>query len=195
MQFIYAVRSSVWGVIKNWTMIHNVVNQWTLQARRMLMAASMPCYWRQWRCPDCVFGESIQEKPKAHYREGLSNRYCRNHAVYWQVCITTSRLIKTSVFLRKLIRQKQLFIKAENSLSNRQAISLWFVISAVSFVDLLSLIVSALPLRLTKVFFTEKAWQLRKACNHTWFGSKATSLRMKRPWLSEQAQRICTFCL
>jgi len=61
------------------------------------------------------FGESKYRKTKAHLnREGLSNRYGRINAVYWQVCITTSSFDQDFwSFLESYKGKKKLFLKQE----------------------------------------------------------------------------------
>jgi len=192
MEFITQVHPSVEGVIKELDDIHNLVNHELFKLDECLWPASMPCYLENNAdVPIAYFGESNTGKLKQVYREGLSNRYGRImqciagmhynfsfDADFWAFLATYKGKSDLSSAEKQTFQSDSYFALIRNFRR-----SSW----------MLSLLFGASP-AIDQSFLPKKPDSLVSLKDNTWFGPKATSLRMSDLGYQNKAQADLYVC-
>lgn len=192
MEFITQVHPSVEGVTQELEDIHNLVNHELDQLNESLWPASMPCFLDgNEDVPIAYYGESNTGKLKRVYREGLSNRYGRimqciagmhyNFSFdesFWSFLETYKGHTNLSEADKQKFQSDSYFALIRNFRRHS-----W----------LLSLLFGASP-AIDESFLKEKPDALSTLQERTWFGPKATSLRMSDLGYQNKAQADLYVC-
>ncbi|MBJ7537836.1 glutamate--cysteine ligase [Marinomonas transparens] len=192
MEFITQVHPSVEGVVKELEDIHNLVNHELDKQDECLWPASMPCYLENNDdVPIAYFGESNTGKLKQVYREGLSNRYGRimqciagmhyNFSFdknFWSFLEAYKGKSSLSAAEKQVFQSESYFALIRNFRR-----SSW----------MLSLLFGASP-AIDESFLPQKPSSLSHLEKNTWFGPKATSLRMSDLGYQNKAQADLYVC-
>ena len=192
MEFITGVHPSVEGVIKELEDIHNLVNHELFHQDECLWPASMPCYLAgNDDVPIAYYGESNTGKLKRVYREGLSNRYGRimqciagmhyNFSFdrdFWTFLEHYKGKPALSAIEKQAFQSDSYFALIRNFRRSSWMLSLLF--GASSAID--------------ESFLPQKPASLTELEKRTWFGPKATSLRMSDLGYQNKAQADLYVC-
>jgi glutamate--cysteine ligase len=192
MEFITQVHPSVEGVIKELDDIHNVVNHELYKQDECLWPASMPCYLADNEdVPIAYFGESNTGKLKRTYREGLSNRYGRIMQCIAGMHYNFSFDQDFWSFLESYKGKTALSQAEKQAFQSDSYFALIRNFRRSSW--MLSLLFGASP-AIDESFLPKKPNSLEKLEKHTWFGPKATSLRMSDLGYQNKAQADLYVC-
>jgi len=192
MEFITQVHPSVEDVISELEDIHHVVNHELNKHNECLWPASMPCYLDgNEDVPIAYFGESNTGKLKRIYREGLSNRYGRimqciagmhyNFSfdkAFWRFLEHYKGKTDLTPEQRQDFQSEQYFTLIRNFRRNSWILSWLFGASPA----------------IDTSFLPSKPNTLSPLDQHTWVGSKATSLRMSDLGYQNKAQADLYVC-
>lgn len=192
LEFITKVHPSVEGVIEELNKIHHIVSHELAKEDEYLWPASMPCYLKDNEdVPIAYYGESNTGKLKRVYREGLSNRYGRimqciagmhyNFSFddsFWHFLTSYKGDFPANNKEREDFQSRSYFALIRNFRRSSWMLSLLF--GASSAID--------------KSFLPNKPDVLSSLKENTWFGPKATSLRMSDLGYQNKAQADLYIC-
>lgn len=192
MEFITQVHPSVEGVIKELDDIHNLVNHELFKIDECLWPASMPCYLESNDdVPIAYFGESNTGKLKYVYREGLSNRYGRIMQCIAGMHYNFSFDADFWSFLEGYKGKNGLSRAEKQTFQSDSYFALIRNFRRSSW--MLSLLFGASP-AIDESFLPAKPDSLDVFKEKTWFGPKATSLRMSDLGYQNKAQADLYVC-
>lgn len=192
MEFITGVHPSVEGVIKELEDIHNLVNHELFNQDECLWPASMPCYLAgNDDVPIAYYGESNTGKLKRVYREGLSNRYGRIMQCIAGMHYNFSFDKDFWLFLEQHKGKTALSASEKQAFQSDSYFALIRNFRRSSW--MLSLLFGASP-AIDDSFLPKKPDSLTSLEKHTWFGPKATSLRMSDLGYQNKAQADLYVC-
>ncbi|MCB5161232.1 glutamate--cysteine ligase [Marinomonas algarum] len=192
MEFITQVHPSVEGVIKELDDIHNLVNHELFKLDECLWPASMPCHLENNSdVPIAYYGESNTGKLKRVYREGLSNRYGRIMQCIAGMHYNFSFDADFWAFLETYKGKKTLSAAEKQTFQSDSYFALIRNFRRNSWV--LSLLFGASP-AIDDSFLPKKPASLDTLEDNTWFGPKATSLRMSDLGYQNKAQADLYVC-
>ncbi|NLQ18740.1 glutamate--cysteine ligase [Marinomonas sp. M1K-6] len=192
MEFITGVHPSVEGVIKELEDIHNLVNHELYKQDECLWPASMPCYLANNEdVPIAYYGESNTGKLKRVYREGLSNRYGRIMQCIAGMHYNFSFDADFWSFLENHKGKNSLSAAEKQTFQSDSYFALIRNFRRSSW--MLSLLFGASP-AIDESFLPKKPDSLTELEKRTWFGPKATSLRMSDLGYQNKAQADLYVC-
>jgi glutamate--cysteine ligase len=192
MEFITQVHPSVEGVIKELEDIHNLVNHELYKQDECLWPASMPCYLsNNDDVPIAYYGESNTGKLKQVYREGLSNRYGRIMQCIAGMHYNFSFDKSFWDFLESYKGKTSLNMAQKQAFQSDSYFALIRNFRRSSW--MLSLLFGASP-AIDESFLAKKPNNLNELDKNTWFGDKATSLRMSDLGYQNKAQADLYVC-
>lgn len=192
MEFITQVHPSVEGVITELDNIHNLVNHELYKLDESLWPASMPCYLENNEdVPIAYYGESNTGKLKRVYREGLSNRYGRIMQCIAGMHYNFSFDKDFWLFLENYKGKTSLTPEQKQDFQSESYFALIRNFRRSSW--MLSLFFGASP-AIDESFLPQKPSILNELEKHTWFGPKATSLRMSNLGYQNKAQADLYVC-
>ncbi|MEP3350430.1 MAG: glutamate--cysteine ligase [Marinomonas sp.] len=192
MEFITQVHPSVEGVIKELEDIHNLVNHELYKQDECLWPASMPCYLSgNEDVPIAYYGESNTGKLKRVYREGLSNRYGRIMQCIAGMHYNFSFDKDFWLFLENYKGKTDLTSAQKQAFQSESYFALIRNFRRSSW--MLSLLFGASP-AIDESFLASKPNHLGELNKNTWFGEKATSLRMSDLGYQNKAQADLYVC-
>ncbi|MCW8356772.1 MULTISPECIES: glutamate--cysteine ligase [Marinomonas] len=192
MEFITGVHPSVEGVIKELEDIHNLVNHELYKQDECLWPASMPCYLAgNEDVPIAYYGESNTGKLKRVYREGLSNRYGRIMQCIAGMHYNFSFDKDFWSFLENHKGRANLSATEKQAFQSDSYFALIRNFRRSSW--MLSLLFGASP-AIDDSFLPKKPDSLNALEKNTWFGPKATSLRMSDLGYQNKAQADLYVC-
>ena len=192
MEFITGVHPSVEGVIQELEDIHNLVNHELFKQGECLWPASMPCYLNgNDDVPIAYYGESNTGKLKRTYREGLSNRYGRIMQCIAGMHYNFSFDKDFWSFLEEHKGKSNLSPPEKQTFQSDCYFALIRNFRRSSW--MLSLLFGASP-AIDESFLPKKPDSLNELKENTWFGPKATSLRMSDLGYQNKAQADLYVC-
>ncbi len=192
MEFITKVHPSVEGVVKELENVHNLVNHEIYKQDECLWPASMPCYLSNNEdVPIADYGESNTGKLKRVYREGLSNRYGRIMQCIAGMHYNFSFDADFWSFLENHKGQSSLNTAQKQAFQSESYFALIRNFRRSSW--MLSLLFGASP-AIDESFLPKKPSILSELDKQTWFGPRATSLRMSDLGYQNKAQADLYVC-